>query len=47
MFLFITEIFCFFIQIRRQDFATGSQNHKGEIFFKYNIGCMKQPGGQI
>jgi len=34
MFLFITEIFCFFIQIRRQDFAAGgAKNHNGGNIF--------------
>jgi len=30
-------------QARRQDFAAGSKNHKGEQIFKCNVGCMQQP----
>jgi len=34
-------------QARRQDIAgRGDKNHKGGTFFKYNIGCMQQLGGQ-
>jgi len=47
MFLFVTDIFWVFIRTRRQDFAAGGDKYrKGGIIFKYNIGCMQQPGGQ-